>query len=134
MAISIITPTQAQSAQRRLMYHSTKRPSASVFNTLNSLARHSSKEYHQDDRLLPPGIFSQPANTPMTLIGSCNSKQRRASHHILLLHSHMSYFISSMPSAGLIEIPPESKVSPFTNQYNWTGFRILITFIFNNRH
>ncbi|CSB12515.1 Uncharacterised protein [Vibrio cholerae] len=56
-------------------------------------------------------MFSQPAKTPITLSG-------RPSLAIAFMvpntdaAPHMSYFISSIPSPGLSEIPPESKVRP----------------------
>ena len=58
-----------------------------------------------------PGMFSQPASTPMTLMGSCNWA-RACMVPSTEAAPPMSYFISSMPSAGLMEMPPESKVSP----------------------
>ena len=56
-------------------------------------------------------MFSQPASTPMTFSGSCSSATIRITPYTAAA-PHMSYFISSMPSAGLMEIPPESKVRP----------------------
>ncbi len=60
---------------------------------------------------LPPGMFSVAGITPTTLIGSlrvataCRVPSTEAA-------PHMSYFISSISPAGLIEMPPVSKVTP----------------------
>ena len=59
----------------------------------------------------PDGIFSAQASAPTTLIG------KRASHKALMVPSTdaeppISNFISSIAAPGLIEIPPESKVTP----------------------
>ena len=60
---------------------------------------------------MPSGIFSQPAKIPMTFIGKfmaateCITPKTPAA-------PPMSYFISSIASEGLIDIPPESKVKP----------------------
>src|SRR5690606_41411995 len=59
----------------------------------------------------PDGMFSAQAKAPTTLIG------RRASHKALIVPSTeaeppISNFISSIAAPGLIEIPPESKVTP----------------------
>ena len=59
----------------------------------------------------PDGIFSAQASAPTTLIG------RRASHSAFRVPSTaaeppISNFISSIAAPGLIEIPPESKVTP----------------------
>ena len=56
-------------------------------------------------------MFSAQASAPTTLIG------RRASHNALIVPSTdaeppISNFISSIAAPGLIEIPPESKVTP----------------------
>ncbi len=56
-------------------------------------------------------MFSQPASTPITFSGRFSSATTRITPYTVAA-PHMSYFISSMPSAGLIEMPPESKVSP----------------------
>src|SRR5699024_10668755 len=59
----------------------------------------------------PDGMFSAQASAPTTLIG------RRASHKALIVprtdaEPPISNFISSIAAPGLIEIPPESKVTP----------------------
>ena len=60
---------------------------------------------------VPLGRFSQVGTTPTRLIGSfssataCNTPSTVAA-------PHMSYFISSIAPAGLMEMPPESKVIP----------------------
>src|SRR5690606_27685481 len=59
----------------------------------------------------PDGMFSAQAKAPTTLIG------KRASHKALIVPSTdaeppISNFISSIAAPGLIEIPPESKVTP----------------------
>ena len=59
----------------------------------------------------PSGRFSELGTTPITLIGSSSSAQA-ARVPSTLAPPHMSYFISSIAAAGLIEIPPASNVSP----------------------
>ncbi|MNZ31766.1 hypothetical protein D3C78_490750 [compost metagenome] len=63
-------------------------------------------------RVAPPlGMFSAQARRPTTLIGSCSSTRARKVPSTLAA-PHMSYFISSMPAAGLMLMPPVSKVMP----------------------
>ena len=70
----------------------------------------------------PDGIFSAQASAPTTLIG------RRASHNAFRVPSTaaeppISNFISSIAAPGLIEIPPESKVTPLpTNTIGESSF------------
>ena len=59
----------------------------------------------------PSGRFSEAGTTPMRLIGSSSSQAARMAPRTLA-PPHMSYFISSMSAAGLIEMPPASKVRP----------------------
>ncbi|MCY1304133.1 hypothetical protein D9M70_538780 [compost metagenome] len=63
-------------------------------------------------RVAPPlGMFSAQASRPTRLIGSCSSSTARKVPSTLAA-PHMSYFISSMPAAGLMLMPPVSKVMP----------------------
>ena len=59
----------------------------------------------------PLGMFSVAGTTPMTLAGSPSSAIAPIVS-ITAADPDMSIFISCMPPEGLIEIPPESKVTP----------------------
>jgi hypothetical protein len=59
----------------------------------------------------PPGMFSTAGIRPVTFSGNFSSAQARSVPSTLAA-PHMSYFISSMPSPGLSEMPPVSKVTP----------------------
>ena len=59
----------------------------------------------------PSGMFSQVATTARRLIGS-RALAAATKVPITLAAPHISYFISSMPSPGLSEMPPLSKVNP----------------------
>ena len=58
-----------------------------------------------------PGMFSAVGTTPTTRIGALSSAMARSAA-ITAAPPAMSYFIFSMPSAGLIEMPPVSNVTP----------------------
>ena len=60
---------------------------------------------------VPLGMFSQVAITPTRLTGSFRLAAALNTPNTVAA-PHMSYFISSMAAAGLIEIPPVSKVIP----------------------
>ena len=57
-------------------------------------------------------MFSVIGTTPTTLIGAL-SRAMALNAPITAAPPAMSSFIRSMPSAGLIEMPPVSKVMPF---------------------
>src|SRR5207253_453072 len=59
----------------------------------------------------PPGMFSVVGTTPMTLIGALSVAIARIAQTTAAPPA-MSSFIRSMPSAGLMEMPPVSKVMP----------------------
>ena len=59
----------------------------------------------------PPGMFSVVGTTPTTRIGAFSSAIARMAQTTAAPPA-MSSFIRSMPSAGLIEIPPVSNVIP----------------------
>ena len=59
----------------------------------------------------PPGMFSVVGTTPITRIGASSSAAARSAP-ITAAPPAMSTFIRSMPSAGLIEMPPVSNVMP----------------------
>ena len=59
----------------------------------------------------PPGMFSVIGTMPMTSIGAFRSEIARIAP-MTAAPPAMSSFIRSMPSAGLIEMPPVSKVMP----------------------
>ena len=59
----------------------------------------------------PPGMFSVVGTTPMTRIGAFSAAMARIAHTTAAPPA-MSSFIRSMPSAGLIEMPPVSNVMP----------------------
>ena len=61
---------------------------------------------------VPLGMFSVAGTTTMTRMGSCSSAMARSAA-MTVAPPAMSSFIRSMPSAGLIEMPPVSKVMPF---------------------
>ncbi len=68
----------------------------------------------------PEGIFSVAQTMPMTFtLGFNNAMARMAP--IIVAPPAMSYFIFSMPSAGLIEMPPVSNVMPLPTSPS-TGF------------
>ena len=60
---------------------------------------------------VPLGMFSQVGIKPIISPGSPISATARRVPKTLAA-PHMSYFISSMVAAGLIEMPPESNVIP----------------------
>src|SRR5213596_740079 len=59
---------------------------------------------------LPPGIFSVDGTTQITLTLGLRAARARITPSIVAPPA-MSYFIFSMPSAGLMEIPPVSNVT-----------------------
>ena len=59
----------------------------------------------------PPGMFSVVGTTPITRIGAFSSAMARIAQTTAAPPA-MSSFIRSMPSAGLIEMPPVSNVMP----------------------
>jgi hypothetical protein len=95
-----------QSASPRI-----RRPSASVLrtSTVLPLALRSTSPGRSAP---PPGMFSAAGTTPMTRSGIPSSAIARMAA-ITAAPPAMSSFIRSMPSADLIEMPPESKVTPF---------------------
>ena len=60
---------------------------------------------------LPPGIFSTAGTMPVTATGGFRRAIARIAP-ITAAPPAMSYFIFSMPSEGLIEMPPVSNVTP----------------------
>ena len=60
---------------------------------------------------LPPGMFSVAGTRPTTLIFGFSLPSADIAA-MTPAPPDMSYFISSMRSAGLIEMPPESNVMP----------------------
>ena len=58
----------------------------------------------------PPGIFSVAGTTQITLTLGLSAARARMTP-IMVAPPAMSYFIFSMPSAGLMEMPPVSKVT-----------------------
>ena len=89
---------------------STSRPSASVLITSTvfplALLRMSPGLIAR-----PPGMFSVAGTTPITRIGALSSAIARMAQATAAPPA-MSSFIRSMPSAGLIEMPPVSNVMP----------------------
>jgi len=59
----------------------------------------------------PSGMFSQAGIRPTTLMAGCSSPRARNTPSTLAA-PHMSNFISSISAAGLMEMPPVSKVMP----------------------
>ena len=59
----------------------------------------------------PLSRFSQAGITPTTLMAGCNSANARKTPNTLAAPD-MSNFISSISAAGLMEMPPLSKVMP----------------------
>ncbi|MNT21018.1 hypothetical protein D3C72_1563410 [compost metagenome] len=59
----------------------------------------------------PSGMFSHAGINPTTLMAGCSSPSARNTPSTLAA-PHMSYFISSISGAGLMEIPPVSNVMP----------------------
>ena len=68
----------------------------------------------------PDGIFSVAQTMPITLTFGFSSAMARMAP-IMVAPPAMSYFIFSMPSAGLMEMPPVSKVIPLPTRPS-TGF------------
>ncbi len=62
-------------------------------------------------KALPSGMFSAEQTTEMTLTAGLSSAMARMAP-IMAAEPAMSYFIFSMLSAGLMEMPPVSKVMP----------------------
>ena len=60
---------------------------------------------------MPSGMFSQLGIRPTTLMAGCSSASA-AKVPSTLAAPPMSNFISSISAAGLMEIPPVSKVMP----------------------
>ena len=60
---------------------------------------------------LPEGMFSVAQTMAVTLTLGLSSAMARMAP-IMVAPPAMSYFIFSMPSAGLMEMPPVSKVMP----------------------
>ena len=59
----------------------------------------------------PSGMFSAAGINPTTVMAGCSSARARKVPSTLAA-PHMSNFISSISPAGLIEMPPVSKVMP----------------------
>ncbi len=59
---------------------------------------------------LPPGMFSVEGTTQITLTLGFRAARARMTPSMVAPPA-MSYFIFSMPSAGLMEMPPVSKVT-----------------------
>ena len=89
---------------------STRRPSASVFSTSTVLPP---APVRMSPGLIarPPGMFSVAGTTPTTLIGAPSMAMARIAQ-MTAAPPAMSSFMRSMPSAGLIEMPPVSNVMP----------------------
>ena len=64
---------------------------------------------------VPEGMFSAAQTMPITLTAGFNCAMACMAP-IIAAPPAMSYFIFSMPSADLMEMPPVSKVMPFTHQ------------------
>ena len=75
---------------------------------------------------LPPGRFSH-AGTMTIKSSGRRSRALALSAPRTLAAPHMSNFISSMPSPGLSEMPPESKVMPLPIR---TSGLALLPFVF----
>ena len=96
-----------------------RRPSASVLMTsivLPDIAICTSPGFCA----LPAGMFSVARTMPMTFTLGLSSAIARMAP-IIAAPPAMSYFIFSMPSLGLIEMPPVSKVTPLPTNPS-TGF------------
>ena len=59
----------------------------------------------------PPGMFSVAGTIPTTRVGALRSAMARIAHATAAPPA-MSSFIRSIPSAGLMEMPPVSNVMP----------------------
>ena len=68
----------------------------------------------------PPGMFSVEGTTPMTRTGTLSSDSARMAP-ITAAPPAMSTFIRSMPSAGLMEMPPVSNVMPLPTRPSVTA-------------
>ena len=72
-----------------------------------------------------PGMFSQPASTPMTLMGSCNWA-RACMVPSTEAAPPMSYFISSMPSAGFDGDAAGVEGQPLAHQHDGLGVGVAL--------
>ena len=64
-------------------------------------------------------MFSTQGMNPVTGIAGLSCAMARMAP-IMAAPPAMSYFIFSMPSAGLMEIPPVSKVTPLPTSPRWS--------------
>ena len=87
-----------------------RRPSASVLRTSTVLPL---RILRTSPGLMarPPGMFSVVGTNPMTLVGTPAARSTDIAP-MTAAAPDMSVFIVSMPSAGLSDRPPESKVMP----------------------
>ena len=88
----------------------TSRPSASVLIT-STVFPDADVSTSPGFMARPPGMFSVVGTMPITLIGALSRPIARIAQ-MTAAPPAMSSFIRSMPSAGLIEIPPVSNVMP----------------------
>ena len=100
--------------KRSWQYHSasarTSRPSASVLST--SIVWPDIERTMSPGRCaVPDGMFSTSPTMPTALTLALRAPSRRISP-ITTPAPAMSHFMSPMPAAGLIEMPPVSKVTP----------------------
>ena len=89
---------------------STRRPSASVLIT-STVCPDMEETMSPGRWAVPEGMFSTRPQTPTTLDLALRAASTRM-RPMTTPAPPMAYFMSSMPLAGLIEIPPLSKVTP----------------------
>ena len=65
---------------------------------------------------VPDGMFSTRPSTPTTLARALRAGQRQHRAERRRRHRPCPHFMSSMPAAGLIEMPPVSKQTPLPTQ------------------
>ena len=120
VARSIITFGLKVSWQYHMASASTRRPSASVFST--SMVWPDIEVTMSPGRCaVPDGMFSTRPTTPTALTLALRAASARMVP-MTAAEPAMSHFMSSMPAAGLIEMPPVSKVTPLPT--NAIGFSL----------
>ena len=111
--VSVATSTRCV-APRCLAYHRPSprisRPSASVL-LISTVRPDAPRITSPGLSALPPGMFSVAGTTATTRRGTPSRAIARTAATTAAAPA-MSSFIRSMPSAGLIEMPPVSKVTP----------------------
>ena len=121
--VSVARSTISRGLKRSLVYHSasasTSRPSASVLIT-SMVCPDIERTTSPGRCALPDGMFSTRPTTPTASTWAPRAASARI-RPITVAAPAMSHFISSMLAAGLIEMPPVSKVTPLPTKASGAG-------------